>query len=84
MKTIFCNSFVSLTVILSCIHRLLLTFPGDYSTIQAAIDAANNRDIVLVANGTYLENIDFKEKPSQLPATLLTMEIHLTSNEYNY
>jgi len=36
--------------------------PDDYETIQAAIDAAQDGNVVLVDEGTYYENINFKGK----------------------
>ena len=39
-----------------------LNVPGAYPTIQAAINAAGDGDLVLVAPGTYVERIDFLHK----------------------
>jgi len=40
----------------------ILNVPETYATIQGAIDAAADRDVVLVSPGTYFENIDFTGK----------------------
>jgi parallel beta-helix repeat protein len=54
---IFLNSYA---------HAAQLNVPANYSTIQAAIDAASNGDTVLVSDGTYTgpgnRDIDFKGK----------------------
>ncbi len=39
-----------------------LHVPADYSTVQAAVDAAKDGNTVLVAPGTYRENIDVLNK----------------------
>jgi hypothetical protein len=41
---------------------MLLRVPQEYPTIQAAINAAQNSDTVLVSEGTYHENIQYKGK----------------------
>jgi len=40
----------------------VITVPGDYSTIQAAIDEAWGGDTIIVSPGTYYENIHFHGK----------------------
>jgi parallel beta-helix repeat protein len=43
--------------------------PGEYSTIQEAIDTAQNGDTVIVSPGTYYENISFKGKNITIRST---------------
>jgi len=50
--------FSSFPIIGQIIH-----VPGDQPTIQAGIVAAMDGNVVLVAEGTYYENINFLGKP---------------------
>ncbi len=46
-----------------------LDVPGEYDTIQAAVDAAADGDTIIVAPGTYIENLDFLGKAITLQST---------------
>ena len=54
--------------------------PEDYTTIQAAIDASTNGDIILVSENTYYENITFKGKAITVASYYLVdgIETHIS------
>src|SRR5512143_590876 len=47
----------------------MLRVPGNYDSIQAAIEAANPGDTIMVAPGTYHENIRLSKAVSLVAAT---------------
>ncbi|MCI0448677.1 MAG: T9SS type A sorting domain-containing protein [Chlorobi bacterium] len=59
----------------SNVNTTIINVPGNYSTIQAAINASVNGDTVLVEAGTYMENINFRGK-----RIVLTSRYYLTNN----
>jgi len=50
-------------------YSITIEVPKDYKTIQAAIDASNNGDTILVSPKTYYENIDFIGKTITVKST---------------
>ena len=53
---------IALAIISSVGFSKTIHVPDDYPAIQQAIDAAVQSDIIIVRQGTYVENIDFLGK----------------------
>lgn len=67
--------FLALLFASTGIYSNIKNVPAQYSTIQSAINASVNGDTVLVAPGTYLENINFRGKK-----IVLTSQYYQTLN----
>ena len=51
------NITILTALLLSLTYSATINIPGDYLTIQAGINAANNGDLIRIADGVYPENL---------------------------
>jgi len=70
---ICCGFILSIFLCSSEAFAVTIHVPGDYPTIQAAIEIAIDGDIILVQNGTYVESISFGFYPGK-PDTSITVQ----------
>ncbi|MDP6312391.1 MAG: hypothetical protein QF781_09595, partial [Phycisphaerales bacterium] len=69
-----CTSIVATLVLAGTSLAATINVPADYTTIQAAVDAASGGDVILVAPGTYTDTqdghvVDMKAKAITLRST---------------
>ena len=55
-------SLVAILLVALSAFSQIINIPSDYSSIQAGINEASDGDTVLVEEGTYVENINFRGK----------------------
>jgi len=68
MKTLI---LIFVLIISTCLFSTIINVPADQPTIQAGIVAAADTDTVLVADGTYYENINFIGKAITVASNFL-------------
>jgi hypothetical protein len=79
MRTVFLTIFVlTISTIICSINANTIKVPEDFTTIQQAINASANGDTVLVASGTYYENINFRGK------NILVTSYYLFNEDVSY
>jgi predicted outer membrane repeat protein len=64
MLILACTLFIN-----SELRAEVYNVPNDYKTIQSAIDASRNGDVIEVSPGTYLENVNFNQREIILKST---------------
>ena len=69
-------TFAFLTLVSPIAFSDTIRVPDDYATIQQAVDAAVDGDVVIVRPGTYFENIQIWNK-AKYAATLAAAEQRL-------